>query len=1244
MNSIHLTIDGKSIQAASGRTILDISRENGIEIPTLCHDPRLPPYGSCLLCVVDVQGIAKLQLSCATEAKDGMVIQTKNERVFKARKSALDLLLSNHFADCRGNCYEKCPANVDVQGYLALANAGKYMESLQLIRENNPMPLVCGRVCVRYCEKDCRRKNLDDSVGVNLIKRYVADLEHDHLPKPVVPPKNGHKIAVIGGGPCGLTAAYYLARDGFDVTIFEMHPKLGGMIRWGIPEYRLPDAVVDKEINYLLAHGINVKLNTKFGRDFTLDELTAQGFKTVFLAMGAQVAKKMGIPGEDVEGVEGGIYFLERVKKQAEVKLSGHVLVVGGGNTAIDCSRTALRCNAEKVSIVYRRTRDEMPADIVEIEDAEHEGVDFKYLTAPLSVVSEHGRVKALRCQQMTLGEPDASGRRKPVPVPGSEFDIPCSMIIGAIGQDSDLTGLSGNATGEIKTTKWKTIVADEGSYATSVRGVFAGGDIVSGPAAVIDAIGIGHRAAAVMAHYATTGETLPAPREFLSKKTTLDKLPADLFEPYQKVARAHIPQEKAEIRIESFIEVDQSIKAPDALTETGRCMSCGCTSVFTCELKKIANDYAVDQGKFHGKARKYKVDERHPFISLDANKCILCGKCVRLCGELIGSAALGFVNRGFETMVKPSMDKPLQKTTCISCGNCIDTCPTGAIDVHFPFNKPGPWVTTKHESVCNHCGVGCRIVFNRKDDDLWFVSARKAGTHQDGEICVNGRFGHTFLRSGERWRHAQVKKGRTWKNVDLNEGLNETLAGLRKIIAEHGPQAVGIFVSPRVSNEEAWLAKQLAKALQTSNLGCLENLALMGHTSLGALKESFGAVASTLPREQLEQAHVILALNSEPVTDNPVLSFHLHRAVKRGAQLLVIGEKTPHLAAPASRIITPKSGSQDVLLGAIVAKIVQLDLVPPAALARLDNGEIADGLFHLSAAQVEKMTGISDEQVTQLAKLLGAPDHNVVVLYNADSTIDQGTSDLQAIANLLLLTNKIGKPGNGLLLARNHCNAQGLIDLGISPEGMEKYTGLQGACGSVELLEMAQQGKLVGVLLIGENPKGVKGFGKLVDNAEFVAVMDMLETETIAKAQVFIPWAGLAETEGSVTSMDRRVQAFAAAFKPRNGMSGWKLLNQLLVKITDQSGLTLENARAWIAEEIPTYKSLARLGLNGTFTWNETEVGGEILYGSTFLRPDRKGRLGKSAEKTKTLHTSYAGFSSLNAYLGAHIKGRLQK
>ncbi|MBN2360736.1 MAG: FAD-dependent oxidoreductase [Deltaproteobacteria bacterium] len=1205
---IKLTIDGRPLTALAGQSVLDVARQNGIEIPTLCHDPRLPPYGSCLLCCVEVAGARKLLLACATEARDGMVVQTHSERVVQARTQILDLLLSNHFADCRGPCYDACPAHVDVQGYLALANQGKYLAALELIRETNPLPSVCGRVCVRYCEKACRRQQVDSAVGINLIKRYLSDLESGHLPRPQPTPRNGQRVAVVGGGPGGLTAAYFLAKRGYDVEILEARPKLGGTLRYGIPDYRLPQAVLDAEIQYILDHGVSAQCGVRLGTDFSLDDLKRQGFGAIFLALGAMKAKPMGVEGERTEGVLGGIDFLTAIKLQGPPELKGIVLTVGGGNTAIDAARSALRCGAARSVILYRRTRDEMPADAGEIEDALAEGVQIEFLVAPMKVVVENGRVKALRCQRMRLGEPDASGRRRPVPIPGSEQEYTCNTIIAAIGQDVVLDGTAGNQLGDLKASRWGTLTVDSHTFATNLPGVFAAGDVVSGPAAAVDAIGGGRLAALAIDTYLQTGKVVGQP-EFVSKRTELGEIPQDYFDRFAKTTRAETHKMLPEESVRTWAEMDRGITAEQVKPETDRCLSCGCSEVFTCQLKRWADQYQVQQKRLAGKVKKYKPDLRHPLIALDPNKCILCGRCVRLCGELLKVSALGFVHRGFETMVRPSLERPLQETTCISCGNCIETCPTGAISARLPFERPGPWRLTPHESLCGFCGVGCNIVYNKKDDYIWTVTAKPRSPDILGDLCVRGRFGHRLNVEARRIVEPRFRDGAGQRPTTLDSALERAASGLRGVAEHHGAGALAVLVSPKATNEEIELCQRLARqALGIDNVASLELLARRWEPT--DLAPSLGLTASTLPLEQVESAQLVVVVNADVTEENPVHGFHIKRAVRKGAELFCISAVETAITEFATLRLDARRGTSTALLDAVAAEVIRRKGLDTDYIgARTEGFDAYARALPTDLAAIENTTGVERHKIEALAQALCDRGKRAVFVYDDDSAQDRAPGDLQSIANLLLLTGRLGQPGQGLVIARHHSNGQGLLDLGALPGAVAGGKPLAGCRTLAELWQAIEGGRIRGLLVVGEDVAADARCAGLLAQAEHIVVVDVFETPTAAAAHVVLPGSAYAESTGSATAMDREVQAFTPVFAPPAGATGFEVLARLYAALAKVNAPTIEQVRSDIGKRVARYAPIASIRPGAPFYWSEGAQPAEALFATRFATASGRAR-----------------------------------
>lgn len=399
-------------------------------------------------------------------------------------------------------CQETCPVHIDIRKYIGLIADGRYLDALAVVRERNPLPAICGRVCNHPCESACNRGKQDEPVAIDALKRFVADYELElkkqgKIPKPVAPPVNEKlgKVAVIGSGPAGLTVAHDLAMRGIRSTIFEEAPVPGGMLWLAIPEYRLPRDIIQTEVDYICDLGVELKLNTPITPDFNVDDLLSDGYKAAFLGIGAHQGLKLGVPGEDdYEGFLDCIVFLRRVNLGDTTKPGRKVIVIGGGNSAIDAARTALRLGSEEVHIAYRRTVKEMPANPWEIEEAEKEGVKISYLAAPVEILGENGKVVGMKCTRMKLGKLDASGRRRPVPIEGSEFVIEADVIVPSISQQPDLSFLhEGHG---LSINRWNSFDIDSRTMQTNRPEIFAGGDSVTGPATVIEAIAAGHQAA----------------------------------------------------------------------------------------------------------------------------------------------------------------------------------------------------------------------------------------------------------------------------------------------------------------------------------------------------------------------------------------------------------------------------------------------------------------------------------------------------------------------------------------------------------------------------------------------------------------------------------------------------------------------------------------------------------------------------------------------------------------------------
>ncbi|RLC91178.1 MAG: hypothetical protein DRI79_03560 [Chloroflexi bacterium] len=486
-------------------------------------------------------------------------------------------------------CKSACPAHIPVQGYIALIAQGKFREALERVREAGvPFVGTLGRVCNRPCERICKRGEWDEPVAICALKRFAYDAasSEDH-PEPA-PVQWEERVAVVGAGPAGLTAAYELVRRGYRVTVFDALPVAGGMLAVGIPAYRLPREVLNHEVEYICALGVELQLNTPVGRDGGpgLEDLRRE-YDAVFLAVGAHGSRRLNVPGEDLPGVLHAAPFLRRLNLGQKVRIGERVAVIGGGNAAVDAARCALRLGAQ-VWLIYRRSRAEMPAITSEVEAAEAEGVQLEFLAAPLRMLEESGHVAAIECIRMELGEPDASGRRRPIPIAGSEFRLDVDTVIVAVGQSVELEGLEG-----VEIDRRGTLVVDAVTLQTSLEGVFAGGDAVTGPASVVEAVGAGLQAAESIHRYLRGVDlregrrlTWPRPEEIVVE-------PAFEVRPAK---RERMPELAPAERISGFDEVERGFTAEQAVTEARRCLDCAVCSecmqcVAVCERGAIHHD-----------------------------------------------------------------------------------------------------------------------------------------------------------------------------------------------------------------------------------------------------------------------------------------------------------------------------------------------------------------------------------------------------------------------------------------------------------------------------------------------------------------------------------------------------------------------------------------------------------------------------------------------------------------------------
>ncbi|MFN0168608.1 MAG: FAD-dependent oxidoreductase [Bryobacteraceae bacterium] len=675
---VRLMIDHRPIEVETGTTVLEAAQRLGIRVPTLCHIPGLEPVSACFVCAVQVEGRRNHLPACALPVSEGMAVTTDSPEVRSTRKMALELLLSDHAGECAAPCKAACPAGLDIPKFVYEIANRNTRSAMEIISQRLALPGALGRICPRLCEQDCHRRDYDHGMAIGALHRYAAD--HDaagaapFVPRTAV--RSGKSVAIVGTGPAGLAAAYYLLQKGHVCMLFDSKALPGGMLRYGVPEFRLPKAALDAEIDSIRHLGAEFRMDCRWGVDFSLAELRKR-HDAVFLAIGAQRAQELRCEGEELALT--GVEFLELVAIGNPPSLGDDVIVIGGGNTALDCARSALRLKPRSVKILYRRTQQEMPCLMEEVEAAQAEGVKMEFLVTPTRLHQNGHQRVLVSCERMELGEPDASGRRRAVAVRDSEFVLVCSTVIVAIGQavERSLAEHEG-----LRVTS-RGIAADERTLATNLRGVFAGGDAVLGADWAVRAVAGGRIAAASIDQF-LRGESVvgePEPMNIALRPVDDDER-AEMFRAIERAARVRMPEIDRKRRLESFDEVETGLPDADAEREARRCLTCGCRKADCCDVRALATEYLADPYHFAGERRRFARDVSHPEIVYEPGKCILCDACVRIAagaGEALGLAPIG---RGFEVTVAVPFGRPLAEGLREVALQCAEVCPTGALAI----------------------------------------------------------------------------------------------------------------------------------------------------------------------------------------------------------------------------------------------------------------------------------------------------------------------------------------------------------------------------------------------------------------------------------------------------------------------------------------------------------------------------------------------------------------------------------
>ncbi|MCK5781149.1 MAG: molybdopterin-dependent oxidoreductase, partial [Flavobacteriales bacterium] len=822
------------------------------------------------------------------------------------------------------------------------------------------------------------------------------------------------------------------------------------------------------------------------------------------------------------------------------------VAVVGGGNTAMDCCRTSIRCNADKVYVIYRRTEAEMPANPIEIHESKLEGVEYLFLTNPKEVnKDENGVLKSVTCLKMELGEPDASGRRRPIPIDGSEYNIELDYILAAIGQKTNvdfIDDINKFATeGKLDINRWGDIEADNKTLQTGIPSVFAAGDGVTGAATIIEAIAQAKTAADSCHQFLSGKEIKSKEKEFLSKKENFkNQVKEEYAGKFVLQQRQEMPVLDADARF-NFDEVELGYASESVCkTETARCLECGCVEYFDCELKKYSQEYDADQTKYAGEFHEHAIDFRHPFIEIDNNKCILCARCVRICKEVVGASALGLVNRGFDTIISPSMGLALQDTTCESCGLCISTCPTGAISENFKF-KPGPVVEYSAETICNYCSVGCEINVRHHKEFVMKVTGSDGQINKDTNICQKAKFGYNYMNAQDRITKPMRKQDDgTFAEVTWDEAYSAIKEKITSVKADENMFTIGA----RYSNEEIYMLQKFARAgVKTNNVGSFSDF---------GKSEYFDGISElNVPFSQINETDTVYILGDDIYKSHPVVGYMIHNTKhlnKTNVELISL-ESQIDLDHKYENKTEVKSYYN--FFKAVNFYIMCKGKENMMFISGRVNGfqdykmETLRGEY----AELVKKSGVSDKKViSTFAKKYLAEQKNIIVF--ADGNIDGETA--QEIKNLALISGKLGKTACGIISLKDKNNSHGIIDMGAksylavggekledSINKMESIWNVSELSSTVNDVEYLLEGGIVkNAFIFGEDPIGCADDGNNIseqlEKVPFVMVQDYFMTETAKQADLILPASFPIESGGTFTNTQKYIQMTEKKFSAK--------------------------------------------------------------------------------------------------------------
>ncbi|EIX4885980.1 formate dehydrogenase subunit alpha [Vibrio vulnificus] len=1196
---IQIVIDGKYRIVEAGQTVLQAAKVCGVEIPSLCGMNRSGEKIPCDLCVVEVESGGPRR-ACELEVYNGLTVKTQSEALSAHRKQALNRIMSDHYADCEAPCKTACPAGVDIQSYLYHIAQNDHQKAIEVIKRTLPMPLSIGRVCPAFCESECRRSLVDDAIAIRQLKRHAADadLAAQEAYTPEKKADKNKRVAIVGSGPGGLTAGYYLTNEGYQVDVFEAMPQAGGWLRYGIPEYRLPKSILDKEIELMCRNGMTIHTDKKLGRDISLSQLS-QDYDAVCLAVGASKAVAMDYPGSDLDGCYLGVDYLKDFVTEQRFITGKKVAVIGGGNTAIDCARTAVRTGAD-TTLIYRRTRDEMPAEDYEIEEAEHEGVKFHFLTNPAeNIADEYGRVCSVKLEKMALGAPDASGRRRPEAT-GEYFTEAFDTVIAAVSQQADLSFMQREAL-TLPLTRWNTADANPETMHSGTGNIFSIGDFRRGPATAVEAVADGRIAAqAIDRFFDGDMENIPLKPFNSRKEQKLKQVDPLHFSHLQKVARTIMPELTSQQREQSFEEVELGFDNAEAMAEAARCLECGCQVNTSCDLRDYATEYGAEQ-HFHYSVNikshdewqalrqndprhKYPIDHSSEFIVFDANRCISCGQCIQACREQSVQGVLSFMNleKG-RPVVRPDC-RPnfggqgvmMGDSRCVQCGACVQACPVGAMTDGRDRSQGRETLLKKVDTICTYCGVGCKLTMHVDEaaNQIRYVEGAHSPVNE-GMLCVKGRYGFDFVASEERLTTPLIRKDGWLQPASWQEAIRLIADKFSTIKQDFGGRALAGFSSAKTTNEDNYaFQKFMRRELGTNNV---DHCARLCHAStVTGLEASLGSGAMTNDIPSIKHSDVIFIIGSDTSAAHPVIASHIKQAVRHhGARLIVADPKRIGMADHAELYLAHRPGTDVMLINGVMQQIIKNGWYDMEYIEERVDGfdtmlqEVMSPAYSLD--KVELVTGVKADDIFAMARMIGTAKRTAVYYSMGITQHTTGHDNVRSIANLQLLCGNIGIEGGGINPLRGQSNVQGACDMGALPNNYPGYQKVynplvrekfviewdaphlsaEPGLTLTEIIDGACRRDVRALYVMGENPvlsdpnqaHVIEGLEAL----DFLVVQDIFLTETAQYADVVLPSCSFAEKSGHFTNTERRVQRISPAVNPPGeAKEDWRIIQEI--------------------------------------------------------------------------------------------------